>query len=192
MRRLAFAFISIGMIAASYDPALAQEGGRRQGLWWGVGFSYGWAHVACDICQSGRGGGMSATGGIGGTISPSLLMGGELNGWLTGEGNVDEYMGTFGAVAYWYPRGGGPLYLKGGVSYVAYRNDDGENTLTSSGFGPQVGAGYQVFVTPRTAIQPFFNLIVTLPLGNLAFNGDRQAENVSLGLLQLGLSATWH
>ncbi|UCF20726.1 MAG: hypothetical protein JSU87_04770 [Gemmatimonadota bacterium] len=191
MKPLAFAFLCTSLIASASGSAFAQ-GSSRQGLWWGVGFSYGWAHVACDICRSGRGGGMSVTGDIGGTVSPSLLMAGELNGWLTGAGEVDEYMGTVGAVAYWYPRGGGPFYLKGGMSYVAYRNDDGENALTSSGFGPQVGAGYQVFVTSRMAIQPYFNLIVTLPLGNLTFNGDRQAEGISLGLLQLGLSATWH
>jgi len=31
-----------------------------------------------------------------------------------------------------------------------------------------------------------------LPTSNLDINGDRQASNVSLSLLQFGLALTWH
>ncbi len=75
---------------------------------------------------------------------------------------------------------------------MAYRIDDGEDTLTSSGFGPQVGAGYEIAIGGRASIQPRIDAIITLPRGNLQFNGDRQADGVSLSLIQVGLGVTLH
>ncbi|NIY45119.1 MAG: hypothetical protein GWN22_15975 [Gemmatimonadetes bacterium] len=105
---------------------------------------------------------------------------------------VNEYLGTVGAVVYWYPNPEDRLYLKGGVGYVAFRIEDEENVLTSSGLGPMIGAGYEVMIGRRASVQPYMNAVVTLPTGQLEFNGDRQADGVFLALLQLGIGVTWH
>jgi hypothetical protein len=173
-------------------PATGQESRPRHGFWWGLGFSYGAAWVSCDICVGGRGAGISASAAVGGTLSSSFRVGGELDGWTRRQEGVDEYLGTLSAAVFWYPDPGGGLYLKGGLGYVAFRIDDADNALTSSGLGPVVGAGYEVMIGGRVSIQPYLNAAVTLPTGQLEFNGDRQAEGVFLALLQLGMAITWH
>jgi hypothetical protein len=192
VRSLTFSVACAAVFLATVEPSPAQGVDRREGFWWGLGVSYGWVHVACDICNDDRGGALSLSGALGGTVSESVVLGGELNGWTTSEENVDEYLGSLSAVVYWYPSRNGALYLKGGIGYVAYRIDDDENALTSSGLGPQIGVGYEFYITRRTSIQPYLNAIATLPTANLDFDGDRQADGVSLSLVQFGLSLTWH
>lgn len=182
--------VALWLVAAS--PAAGQEPGPRRGFWWGVGFAYGAAWVSCDICVGARGAGISASAVAGGTLSPTLRAGAELDGWMRRAEGVDEYLGTLSAVLYWYPKPAGGLYLKGGVGYVAFRIDDAENVLTSSGLGPAIGAGYEVMIGRRASVQPYLGVIVTLPTGQLEFNGERQADGVFLGLVQLGIAITWH
>ena len=192
VRRLTVLLIGVAMLAVLGKPGLAQTANPRGGFWWGLGLSYGWVHVSCDICIADREAALSATIYLGGTISRSVLLGGELNGWTRSEEAVDEYLGSFSAVAYWYPTGDGAFYLKGGLAYMAYRIDDDEDALTSSGFGPQIGAGYQFRVSRHASVQPYLNAIMTVPTANLDINGNRQADGVSLSLLQFGLGFTWH
>ncbi len=192
MRTLRTAVACIGLLVMSAGQVVAQGSNPREGLWWGLGFSYGWTHVRCDICVANRGAGISLTGRVGGTISQSVLLGAEANGWTTSEEDVDEFLGSFGAALSWYPASNGAFYLKFGFAYVSYRIDDPENRLTSSGFGPQLGAGYEVRFSRSFSIQPYINSIITIPNGELDINGDRQATGVSMSLLQLGLGVTWH
>lgn len=179
-------------LAANVQPASAQAPRAREGFWWGVGVGYGWVHVRCDICQANRKTALSATGALGGTITRHVRFGAELSGWTRGEENVDEYLGSLSALLNWYPSPDGSFHLKGGLGYVTYRIDDGENALTSSGFGPLVGAGFEIGLGRRASIEPYFSAIVTLPRGHLQLNGDRQADGVSLSLLQFGLGVTLH
>ena len=193
MSRLTLLFACVLALSAFGQDVSAQESSAREGFWWGLGLGYGWAHVSCDICLADRKGNLSATVNLGGTISPSFLLGGELNGWMRGgEENVDEYMASMSGVAYWYPKANGSFYLKGGFAYMTYRISDDEEALTSSGFGPQIGAGYQFRITRHASLQPYLNAIVTFPTSNLDIDGNRQAADVSLSLIQFGLGLTWH
>jgi len=174
-------------------PAAAQgQAPARQGLWWSVGPGYGWAYVSCDICDSYRDRGLSATGRVGGTLSRSVLLGAELNGWTRSEEEVDEYLGIIGVATYWYPNPRGGFHLKGGLSYVAYRIDDGEDAITSTGFGPQLGLGYDFRVARRFSIQPYVSAVLTLPTATIDFNGNRQADGGRLSLIHAGLALHWH
>lgn len=184
--------ISALALAGISRPAQAQDSRARQGFWWGVGVGYGWVHVRCDICQADRKAALTATGGLGGTITRSVRFGAELSGWTRGEENIDEYLGSLSAILNWYPNPDGAFHLKGGLGYVAYRIDDGEDDLTSSGFGPLVGAGFEIGLGRRASVEPYLSAIVTIPRGNLQLNGDRQAEGVSLSLVQFGLGVTLH
>lgn len=195
MRGTRLALVAALALALTPGGALQAQTGTgpsREGFWWGFGVGYAAPRVFCDICDSNRRASVSAGVRMGGTVSPGLLLGGELNGWTRSNGPVGEYMGTLGGLLYWYPNPAGSFYLKAGLSYVAYRIDDGQDAITSSGFGPQVGAGYEIGIRRNLTIVPFFNSIVTLPTGNLQLNGDRQATGVSLALVQLGIGLTWH
>lgn len=183
--------VSLVIILATATPSLswgqgAQDARGREGLWWGVGLGYGWSYVFCDICDAYRDRGLTATGRIGGTLSRSVLLGAELNGWTRGEEEVDEYLGSISVAAYWYPNPTGGFYLKGGLSYVGYRIDDGEDALTSTGFGPVLGFGYD-FRVGSFSLQPYVNTVITFPTCTLDLNGDRQADGVSLALIHAGL-----
>ena len=180
------------LLAGTALPAAGQEPDHRSGFWWSVGFSYGTVSVSCDICSNGRGGGLSLTGVVGATLNPELRLGVEVDGWRQSNEGLNEYLGVLSAVMYWYPRPSGGLFLKGGAGYVTYRISDEDDVLKSSGFGPQIGVGYEVRVWRSASIQPYLNAIVTLPTGQLELNGDRQADNVNLSLLQVGISVTWH
>ncbi len=184
--------LSVLALAATVQPLSAQAPRAREGFWWGVGVGYGWVHVRCDICEANRKTAFSATGTIGGTISRSVSFGAELSGWTRGEENIDEYLGSLSAILNWYPSPDGSFHLKGGLGYVAYRIDDGEDALTSSGFGPLVGAGFEIGIGRRASIEPYIGAIITLPRGNLQLNGDRQADGVSLSLMRFGLGVTLH
>lgn len=187
-----FIALFVFALVASAQPASAQAPRAREGFWWGVGVGYGWVHVRCDICQADRTAALSATGAIGGTITPSVRFGAELSGWTRGEENIDEYLGSLSAIVNWYPSPAGSFHFKGGLGYVTYRIDDGEDALTSSGLGPLVGAGFEFGIGRRASVEPYFGAIITVPRGNLQLNGDRQAEGVSLSLIQFGLGVTLH
>ena len=136
---------------------------------------------------------MSLTVTAGGALSQSVSLAAEGNGWQNNEEEgLDERLLSFSGLVYWYPKRDGALYIKGGLAYMTYRIDDAEDELTTSGFGPQLGVGYQLRVVDNFSIQPYANAAVTIPTGDLQLNGDRQAENVGLSLLQVGIGVTWH
>jgi hypothetical protein len=125
-------------------------------------------------------------------VAERVRLGAEVMGWFREEEEVSEYLGAFGAVAHWYLTPGGRFFLKGGFGHALYRISDGDEVLTSSGFGPILGVGYDLNLGGTISIVPQFNSIITLPIGNLHLDGDQQAEGVSLALLQVGLGLTWH
>ncbi len=192
MRRLTVSLACVAVLASIAEPAAAQNADRRNGFWWGLGVGYGWVHVSCDICVADRDASFSGSVRAGGKIGRSVTIGGEANAWMRNEESVDEYLGSLSVIAQWYPSAEGALYLKGGFAYVGYRIDDADNVLTTSGFGPELGAGYEFGIGRRLTIEPYLSAIITLPTGNLTFNGDRQAEGVNVSLLQVGLGVTWH
>ncbi len=191
MRILGLTLLGAALLALTGQPLQAQPQART-GFWWGFGLGHGWVRVSCDICEGSRGTGWSGTGRLGGTVSRWVRLGAELNGWTRSEAGVDEFLGSVSAVAYWYPSSDGPWFVHGGLGYVTYRIEDSENTLTSSGLGPHFGAGREFRVTSSISAAPYVNALLTPARGTLDFNGNQQAEGVSLWLIQLGLGFTWH
>ena len=185
------------------DRALAQEArdsaastsesfdlSHRQGLWMGVGLGAGFDRVFCEICDGSVQAGWSGYLRLGGTVSPRLLLGGELTGWLRSREEATQTMGAVSFVAYWYPADTN-LYLKGGGGIIGFRSADGEDAVTSTTFGPNLGLGYEQLVSPRVSIVPFFNVLVA-PSGTLRFNGDEVISGVGFVLWQGGVGVTIH
>ena len=179
-------------LAIATPPDLgAQEANPRQGFWFGVGLGAGIDAVSCDICEGGGDPGLSGYAKFGGTLSQSLLLGVEANGWRHGVENANEYLGAVSMVLYWYPNASGGLYVKGGGGVVGLLVKDDDDSITSTAFGPHVGVGYELRFLPNVSLVPFLNAIVA-PSGTLRFNGDEAVDSVGLGLFQAGLGFTFH
>lgn len=168
----------------SLDPS------HRQGLWMGAGLGAGFDRVFCEICDGSVQAGWSGYLRLGGTVSPRLLLGGELTGWLRGQEGVTQSMGAVSFVAYWYPADTN-LYLKGGGGVIGFRSADGEDAVTSTTFGPTLGLGYEQLVSPKVSVVPFFHVLVA-PSGTLRFNGDEVISGVGFVLWQGGVGVTIH
>ena len=178
---------SSGSLSRSADP---EEASHRDGLWWGVGMGAGFDRFFCEICDGNIQAGWTGYLRLGGTVSPRLLLGGELSGWLNGKEEATQTMGAVSFVAYWYPSPSN-VYLKGGGGVIGFRSSDGDNAVTSTTFGPLLGLGYEQLISPKVSVVPFFNVLVA-PSGALRFNGDEVIDSVGFVLWQGGVGVTVH
>jgi hypothetical protein len=185
------------LLACGGGFAQAQSGSRantRQGFWFGFGLGGGSAGTDCTTsCSSDRFTGASGYFRLGGTLSRSLLVGVESNGWLHSEGGVDESIGFGSVVALWYPSPTGALYVKVGLGGMRYRADDGVDVLTATGPSASLGLGYEMRLGRNMSLVPYLNSLASSSV-KLRINGAPVSTNeaISLNLFQFGLGITWH
>jgi hypothetical protein len=197
MRKLtASAVLLAAMVLAGEKLLEAQSTARpntRQGFWIGLGLGTGSAGLDCTSCSDDRVGGLSGNVRLGGSVSPSVLLGGETNGWSHSESGLDEVLGFASFVALWYPSRAGAFYLKFGLGGMSYKADDGVDELTATAPAGSFGLGYEFRVGPNFSVTPFFNSLVTSAV-DVQFNGDPlpTGEDIKVSLLQLGVGVTWH
>ncbi len=170
----------------------AQERPPRHGFWFGVGLGSGWAHVTCDICKTDRPAGVSGYLRLGGSVSRSVLIGAEVSGWRKGTDGVDLTVASVGATAHWYPDRRRSLYLKGGVGYVLHRAADATDVITTTGFGPQMGIGYDVAIGSSLSLSPYVNAMFGSIAGKVKFNAAQILDHAGVTLLQIGLALSGH
>lgn len=132
----------------SVTMASAQE---KQGFFFGVGLGYG--SLGCDGCDSQ--GGVSGHLRLGGKLNQRLLLGVESTGWYKSEDGASLNTGTLTGNVYVYPSETAGFFAKGGVGLgYAGASVDGFGSDSETGFGWQVGAGYDIRVGTKTAITP--------------------------------------
>jgi len=194
MRTISKPLLALAALAvlAVPTPLNAQRPTSHPGLWIGAGVGLGWARVSCRICGANRGHSLSAAAQVGGRISNSILIGGEIEAWFRGSNSDqdrpgDELLLAYGAVVYWYPTPRYPYYLKGGVGLVTYRIDDGTDKVTSSALGPKIGIGYELHVAGHLSAVPYLNILVGSTGATVKLNGSEVLDNASIGLLQFGI-----
>ena len=174
------------------QPAAAQSPTLR-GPWLGGGLGTASASVNCDICSDDRNGGLSGylTGGI--TVSPSLRLGAELNGWFDTTDDIRQRLVVYGASAYWNPTPASPWFLKGGIGLMNYHADDAadedDEPLGSNSAALQIGTGYEFRTGQRLSISPYANLLVSTS-GNLT-SGNLIVTDASFSLFQVGAGVRW-
>ena len=174
------------------QPANAQQPTLR-GPWLGAGIGTASASVNCDICSDDRNGGFSGflTGGL--TLSPSVRLGAELNGWFDSTDEISQRTLLYGASAYWNPSPGSQWFLKGGLGVLNYHADDvsdeDDDPLGASAAALQIGAGYEFQASPRFRISPYANLLVSTS-GNLT-SGNLIVTDASFSVFQVGAGVTW-
>jgi hypothetical protein len=196
------------VLACVGSSAQAQSHGRpnaRQGFWVSFGLGNGWAETACTStagtdCSTpsisdDRFTGVSGYVRLGGTVSRSLLLGFETNGWLHSKGGLDESIGFGSLVALWYPSATGALYLKVGLGGMTYRAKNGVDEFTTNAPSASVGVGFEVRVGRNLSLVPYVTALGSSAVARLHFDGvsiPTTGENTDINLFQLGLGVTWH
>lgn len=189
--RVGFAVAALVLVAVPL-AAQANAGANRTGQWLGIGLGTGLGRVTCAICESNRHTSISGYFKAGGTLSRRFLLGVETDGWMRGADGVDEFLLGLAAQVFFYPNPRKRLFYKAGVGVILYQIDDGPNRLTSTAFGPNLGAGYDVPISPTVSLTPFASVFLASVGGDIKFNGDPIRSDIGLTLVQVGLGVTWH
>lgn len=91
--------------------------------------------------------------GAGGVVSNEFTVGFEWNVWSDYGVDSDQRLHALSLVGNWYPMGT-PIFLKGGLGLGFNQIDDGFGTFKDTGVGITVGAGIDIPIAKRVAIQP--------------------------------------
>ena len=181
------------LLSVAVGVSTAQHPQTREGFWIGFGFGYGSAHLACggtcSFNDKAKGGGATGFIKLGGTLSPQLLLGGEVNAWvksLSDSGaSATEAVGNVSFAVYYYPAPASGFFLKAGVGLANYRLSDG-GSVTGNGFGVLAGLGYDIRVGRNISITP---------VGNFYFGSDGEVDiipSVKHTVFDFGLGITFH
>ncbi len=181
--------------AAQTKPGAPEDQPRNahRGFWIGLGLGAGSAGVDCGSCSTDRTSGFSGHVRLGGTLSQSLLLGFESNGWVHSESGVDESLGFGTAVLVWYPSRTGAFFLKIGAGAMAYTATDGTLELKATAPAGSFGLGYDFRVGRNMSITPFLNSLAT-SAASFELNGVTAPSNedITINLVQVGVGITWH
>jgi len=160
----------------------AQHPQTRKGFWIGFGLGYGSYGISCDGC-SGLGRESSYTGHLrmGGTLSPHLLLGGEIDGWSKSESGSTLSAGNVTLNASYYPQPAGGFFLNGGIGLSRVEASGGGSSSGETGPGVTVGAGYDLRVGTNVSVTPLASWVWGHPTDGLSHN-----------FYQFGVGVTFH
>jgi hypothetical protein len=195
INRIVLAALILGLGAA---PSLsAQQSYRRQGFWVSVGGGYGSNKSDCQSCvDPRRKNGGSLLLKLGGTVSPSVLLGVESNLFFRSDSGINARLANLSLIGQWYPWSRGGFFAKGGVglSYAKARFPTSEvntsTTIEKLGMGLTFGAGYDIPVSRQISLSPVGNIYYAV-LGDITYPGGL-LDNSLMTQLQIGLALTFH
>ena len=144
----------------------------REGFWLAIGLGAGAESFRADdgLGWSDDKGGAVGYLKLGGTVSPSLLLGAEAQVWSAryyGRTYLEDYDRTLGsllAIAQVYPSSRGAVWLKGGVGFARDELDlfgpPTRPTVTGrNGVAFDLGLGYDVRVGRQVSVTPSLDLV---------------------------------
>jgi hypothetical protein len=167
------------LLLVGASAASAQHPQARKGFWIGFGLGYGSLGFSCQGCASDREGALSGHLKMGGTVSPKLLLGGELNGWTKADpSGTTTTIGNASLAAYFYPAPAGGFFLRGGLGFSSLAVE-GFNSETGLGF--ILGGGYDIRVGTNMSVTPYMNL-----------NYGHPVDGLSQNIVQMGVGLTFH
>lgn len=183
---------------------------RRQGFWFSFGIGPGEGNIRCncpllldalisenDPWKGGAAGSFSLA--LGGTISPKLQVGAEINQWSREvDGNDRTSAISFlSFVAKYYPNETGNFFLKGGFGFGGATLENNVVKLQSGGAGLHFGLGYDILLgqAKKVAITPYINLNVLyaeedVQIVNVNDNPIRLEGPTEPSYFQLGVAFT--
>ena len=162
---------------------IERDGGHDHGFWLLVGVAQGRESYRFDgdADWSEPFEANSVMIGAGGMLSPDLGIGFEWNAWSDYEAESDQKLQALSLVANWYPAGS-LVFLKGGLGLGFNRIDDASSTFTDTGVGLTVGAGIDIPVSRRVAIQPRIDHYIQ------RYDDEGQANDYREKLTQIGVA----
>ena len=166
-----------GALTIGAGPALGQYPQTRKGFWFNGGL--GWGSLGCNGCGT-RTGGLSGGLSLGGTISPTFLLGGGTTGWTKSESGTTLTVGTVDLRARFYTSATGGFFITGGVGLGSISAGFGGFTASETGVGVLLGLGYDFRVGRNVSLTPYFN------------GFGVKTSNDDANVVQLGLSVTIH
>ena len=166
-----------GALTIGAVPALGQYPQTRKGFWFNGGL--GWGSLGCNGCGT-RTGGLSGGLSLGGTISPTFLLGGGTTGWTKSESGTTLTVGTVDLRARFYTSATGGFFITGGVGLGSISAGFGGFTASETGVGVLLGLGYDFRVGRNVSLTPYFN------------GFGVKTSNDDANVVQLGLSVTIH
>lgn len=163
---------------------------RRHGFWLSAGLGFGGESFDAKDglgWSDSRGGGVASVK-LGGTVSPSVLLGAELSGWTRRgyqQDNFDRSLGSIMGIIQWYPAARSDFWLKGGLGYAHSRDREflgGGSTVNweRDGTALSIGLGYDAPVGRTVSITPM-----------LDFTAQR-FRDVDERILSVGVAITFH
>jgi hypothetical protein len=178
----------VGILAlCGAGTASAQHAQTREGFWIGFGFGYGSAHATCNGCGSTSTGGATGFLKLGGTLSPNVLLGGAVNGWVKSSGGLTERLGNVTGSVYYYPARASGFFVTGGLGFSSYDLSDG-GSITGTGWGFTCGAGYDVRVGRNISLTPVANFAY----GGVGDLSDNFTTGWKQSVIDFGLGITFH
>ena len=182
-----------GRVSSRRAPAPVSN--DRDGYSLSLGLGGGSTGVSCTGCATNRQNGPSGYLRVGKGMTPSLMMGLELNGWNKTENSATARAGMFSAIAQWYPSMTNGFFLKTGAGLGRTTIEDNSTTpsnkLQSTGFGYQFGTGYDMSIARRWSITPYVNYLATAG-AKAQLNGVSSNEAFNANYFQYGLGLSWH
>ena len=166
-----------GALTIGAVPALGQYPQTRKGFWFNGGL--GWGSLGCNNCGS-RTGGLSGGLSLGGTISPTLLLGGGTTGWTKSENGATLTVGTLDLRARFYTEANGGFFITCGLGLGSISAGFGGFSASETGVGVVLGLGYDFRIGRTVSLTPYFNGIGV------------KTSNSNANVVQLGLSITIH
>ena len=121
---------------------------------------------------------------LGGTVSPSLRLGGEVLAWINERDFETESLTSVLFIGQLYPITSTGLYLKGGLGLGrnAVEFDEGGN-VGDTGFAGLLGAGWEIRVGRRWYLNPSFDVVEHRYTGRGNERYRERLVNFGLGVL---------
>lgn len=189
-------FTSTALLVLAAAPVAAQSRPQvREGFTVSFGVGAGSAGATCTNCDSGRETAPSLYLRLGGAARPNLILAGEINGWSKTEEeigvDVTLTVATVNFVAQWYPQPANGFFVSAGVGAGSMSVElkvprQGTFTDRSSGFGYQVGTGYDIRMGRNFSLTPFATYFGT------AGGKFENSSKVDANVFHIGLGFTWH
>ena len=183
------------LLAVCVSTVGAQKPQTRNGFTISFGLGGGSAGSTCDDCSSERQSAPSGYLRIGGALRPNLILAGEANAWSKEYDEVGTTatltIATVNFVAQWYPQPSNGFFLSAGVGTGTMGVEvkiptGGKFSNNTTGFGYQVGTGYDVRLGSNFSLTPFATYFATA--GGKFDSGAKVDGNV----FHVGLGFTWH
>jgi len=156
---LLIAALTLG--AAQLATAQAQAPPARHGFWGAFGLGYGNNGLTCisgcSFNSTAKGGGLTVALKLGGTPSPRVRLGGEVNLWTKDQNGVTESVGNVSAAVYFYPSPRSGFFLKGGVGVGSFQLSQGGSSASADGIGFLTGLGYDIRLSNKVSLSPIAN-----------------------------------